>query len=68
MKKDNQWKQDTKRFESFFGCNYKCPCGHTVTMTSKVDKVICSHCGNYVFKNKKAEFDFRMREKMKKRG
>lgn len=42
----------------------KCKCGHSVLFVT--DKKICSHCGNYVFKNKKVEFEYRMKEKLKK--
>lgn len=68
MKKSKKWKEDTKLFKSLSDCCYKCSCGHSVIMTRKIDKVICSHCGNYVFKSKKDEFEFRLKEKMKKRG
>lgn len=42
--------------------NYKvkCKCGHTLVIISK-PKVVCSHCGKYVYKNKQEEFKDRMR-------
>lgn len=42
--------------------NYKvkCKCGHVLVIVGK-DKVICSHCGYYVYKNKKEEFKDKMR-------
>lgn len=40
-----------------------CPnCGHSLFFF-KVDKCICDHCGYYVFKDKKTEFMYRMKEK-----
>lgn len=41
--------------------NYKvkCRCGHTLIIVGK-PKVICNHCGYYVYKNKQEEFKDRM--------
>lgn len=41
--------------------NYKvkCRCGHTLIIVGK-PKVICSHCGYYVYKDEKEEFKDRM--------
>lgn len=38
-------------------------CGHSMLLGKK-DKVICNHCGNYIFKDDVTEFNFRLREKM----
>ena len=42
----------------------KCKCGHTLYIVNK-DKVICNYCGRYVFKDKEAEFKYRIEEKIK---
>jgi hypothetical protein len=42
----------------------KCKCGHTINMNPKLDKEICSWCNNYVFRNPKDEFVYRVKEKM----
>lgn len=48
---------DDKSMNAWFDGAIKCPnCGHSCHFT-KVDKMICSYCGNYVFRNKKAEFE-----------
>ena len=47
--------------------NVKCQCGHTDTMNIREDKMICNWCGNYVFRNKQAEFEYRLRERINKR-
>lgn len=47
--------------------NVKCKCGHTNTMSAKEEKKICNWCGNYVFRNKQAEFEYRLRERINKR-
>lgn len=44
----------------------KCKCGHSIVFPNKTDKVICSYCGNYVFKDKKVEFNYRLQEEMRK--
>lgn len=45
----------------------KCKCGHSVVVTNKYDRVICSWCGNWVYKDKKAEFKYKMMKEIKKR-
>lgn len=39
----------------------KCKCSHTILMNGKADRVICRYCGNYVYKDKKTEFKYRMK-------
>lgn len=46
--------------------NVKCKCGHTVNFTSNKNKIICSWCGNYVYKNKKVEFIEKLKKEMRK--
>lgn len=44
---------------------YQCKhCGHKVVIPYWVDKQLCSWCGNYVFKNKKDEDLYRIKEKL----
>ena len=38
-------------------------CGHS-QLLGKQEKVPCSHCRNYIFKDDAAEFKYRMKEKM----
>lgn len=47
---------------------YICKCGSRVIIPYNVDKQICNHCGNYVFKSKRDEFKFRLEEQKKKGG
>ena len=43
-----------------------CPnCGHKVIIRKKEDKVLCSWCKNYVFKDKKSEFKYKIKQQMK---
>ena len=39
-------------------CKY---CGHT-KLLGKQEKVICDHCGHYVFKDDATEFNFRLKQ------
>lgn len=61
--RDNQEKLDDILSQN----NIKCKCGHTNTMNIKENKMICKWCGNYVFRNKRAEFEYRLRERINKR-
>ena len=42
--------------------NYKvkCPCGHTLIIIN-TPKVICHHCGHYVYRSEQDEFREKMR-------
>lgn len=44
-----------------------CKCGHSMLINNKEHRAICSHCNNFVFKTKKDEFLYRMKEKQIKR-
>jgi ribosomal protein S27E len=37
-------------------------CGHTQA-TGKRDRVICKHCGNYIYKDDRTEFKYKIMEK-----
>lgn len=44
---------------------YICKCGHRVVIPKWVDKQLCDWCGRYVFKDKKSEFKYRIKEAIK---
>ena len=44
----------------------KCKCSHTILFTGIKDRLICSHCGSWVYKNKKVEMRYKMKELLKK--
>lgn len=46
---------------------YRCKCGHKVVIPTWVDKGLCSWCHRYVFKNKKDEDLYRIKEKIKEK-
>lgn len=43
----------------------KCKCSHTMLFTGNKDRLCCSHCGNYVYKDKKTEIKYKMKEYLK---
>ena len=44
-----------------------CPnCKHSVEFWSNSNKELCTWCGRLVFKTKKDEFNFRMKQKLRK--
>lgn len=45
---------------------YRCKCDHRVVIPRHIDRNICDWCGSYVFKNKKDEFEYRLKEKLNK--
>lgn len=61
MCEDSRYLERRKLDEELAKHKVKCKCGHTAIILD-VDKIICSHCGHYIYKNKKLEF----RERMKK--
>lgn len=50
--------------EDIVNYKHKCKCGHIVVIANKKGMTICNHCGNLVFKNKKIEFEHRMKENL----
>lgn len=62
-------KKKYKRFMSNFSDEFlnetrrECKCGHTVNFVSKIPYIICNHCGRLIFKDKKAEYDYRIKRK-----
>lgn len=61
-----KYKEIIKYAEEISKGKVKCKCGHSVIMPPKFNKVICDWCGNYVFRDKKAEFEYRFKEKLNK--
>jgi ribosomal protein S27AE len=66
MKKMMSNKEIKKYVEIVNRAKIMCDCGHRVIMPPHFDKVICNWCGNYVFRDKKTEFEYRMNEEMRR--
>jgi hypothetical protein len=58
------WNEDTERFVSVGNGTIKCSCGHSV-LTAK-PKTVCTWCGNYVYRDKRLEFEERLKRSLKK--
>lgn len=41
-----------------------CKCGHVINFFNKIPYLECLHCGNLVFRNKKCEYDFKIKRRM----
>ena len=57
-----EFKRMTDEYEKV---KYICKCGHRVVIPKWVDKQLCDWCGRYVFKDKRSEFKYRIREAIK---
>ena len=45
---------------------YQCKrCGRKMIITERLDKIPCSWCGYYIFKNDKDEFAYRINERLR---
>ena len=66
---DINFRKDTKRFkrqsDEYDKVKYICKCGHRVIIPESVDKIECGWCHRYVFKTKKDEDLYRIKEKLK---
>ena len=58
------FKKDTKMFDNFSKYRVVCKCSHTVTIV-KADRIICNHCGNWIYRTPQIEFKYKMMKKMK---
>ena len=54
-KRGKQYEADSLWFKSALNAKVKCSCGHSIIMSSRIDGMICTHCGKYV-PNKRKNF------------
>lgn len=43
-----------------------CHCGHRVLFQEQTDRLICSHCGYYCYRTPKLEFEYNLKESLRK--
>ena len=55
-------KEITQLFEEKQKFRVVCKCGHTNYIANKSGRCLCSHCNEWVFKDKKTEFEYRLVE------
>lgn len=58
-------KEFQKMTDEYEKVKYICKCGHRVVIPKWVDKQLCDWCGRYVFKDKRSEFKYRIKEAIK---
>ena len=64
-KSDNRYKKIRELWREddiFFNYKVRCKCSHTIIIPHNVDKVLCTYCGYYVYRNKKLEFKNKLKE------
>ena len=59
----NSYKRDTKRFDSITNNRVKCKCSHSMLLGSK-DRDLCTYCGYFVYKDKRTEFKYKLKERL----
>ena len=64
FKNNLYFEQEKKFFDKICKHRIKCKCSHTVILIN-CDRIICSHCGNWIYKNQETEFRYKLAEKMK---
>lgn len=58
---DKKKNDDYRRINGYFRSSIKCKiCGHTILPTN--ERVICTHCGYWNYRNNKVEFKYRTKE------
>lgn len=50
--------------EDYIKHTIKCKCGHSIAIINKSGVAECNWCHNNVFKDKKTEFKYRMKENL----
>ena len=60
-------KKMTRYFSNLSQIRVKCKCSHTMELYGSNTQVICTNCGNLIFKTKEAEFKYRMKEMINKK-
>ena len=64
----NEWQlfNHQKKIDRFWETTrYYCKCGHSVNILPKNKRTFCTYCGHWVFKDKREEFKYRLKEKMR---
>lgn len=61
----NRYEEDTRKFKELLKYRVKCRCSHSVVL-SKVDRAICTHCGNWVYRTPQLKFQYKIKEFLNK--
>ena len=60
------FKQDHILFDALSKMRVLCKCSHSVFIPNYLDRVICSYCGNWVYRTQQIEFQYKIKERLKK--
>ena len=52
----------TRMFNECTNNTFKCKCGHSILITNREKKKVCSYCGRLVFRSKRDEYFYRLKE------
>ncbi len=66
MGKNSRTENPVKYHEKIQAIKHTCKCGHVVIIPVYKDRTLCGHCGFWVYKTPKLEFEYKLKEKMKK--
>ena len=66
MGKNSRTENPKKYHEKICKIKHTCKCGHVVMIPVYKDRTLCSYCGFWVYKTPKLEFEYKLKEKMKK--
>lgn len=59
------FKHDNKKFKSLAKNRFYCYCGHSVIINPPETRGLCTHCGHWVYKDKRQYFKERMKGYLK---
>lgn len=61
------YKEDSRYFKNRSENTVICNCGHRMAIPSFLDKKICDWCGKMVYKDKKVEFNDKIKSQLLKK-
>lgn len=63
----NKYYEKSKKFSEYQSLITKyCKCGHSVQFRNLIPYITCNYCGNLIFRNKKCEYDFKIKRRFLK--
>ena len=64
FKSMNEIEKEHRIFQNYV---VKCKCSHTILFTGVKDRLLCTYCGRYVYRDKKTEMKYKLKELLWKR-
>ena len=65
MKRIIERKNTSNKFDEFIAKNkFKCKCTHTMFIRPAVKRIICTHCGCWVYRKKSDEFKDKLNKRL----